>query len=132
MTKTVLFYARYATISQNQVSFETQTELGEAFVKARGWKLVATYTDTAVSGTSDQLHPGIERLMAHVKRERIDVVLCTSLDRLSRDLEHRTKILKELRDHHVDIWTVDAGLPAIDLKMSILKQTAVAGSAAQA
>lgn len=40
--KKVLFYARYATDRQHEVSIETQIELGEAFVKDRGWKLVAT------------------------------------------------------------------------------------------
>lgn len=135
MTKKVVFYARCATSRQNQGSIETQIELGEAFVKARGWKLAATYSDTAVKGTNYPLRPGIQGLMAHMKREPIDVVLCTSIDRLSRDIADRAKILDEFRDHHVDIWTVDAGLPVIDLKMRILKQTATTSitvSAAQA
>jgi DNA invertase Pin-like site-specific DNA recombinase len=86
MTKNVLFYARYSTDRQHEVSIETQIELGKAFVKQRGWKLVATYSDAAVSGTSYQLRPGIQGLMAHVKCERIDVVLCVTVDRLSRHI----------------------------------------------
>ena len=119
MTKNVLFYARYSTDRQHEVSIETQIELGEAFVKQKGWKLVATYSDAAVSGTSYQLRPGIQSLMAHVKRERIDVVLCVTVDRLSRDIEHSAKILKELRYRDADIWTVHAGTPVTDLEMAL-------------
>ena len=119
MTKTVLFYARYSTDRQHEVSIETQIELGEAFVKDRGWKLAATYSDAAISGTSYLLRPGIQSLMAHVKRERIDVVLCVTVDRLSRDIEHSAKILKELRYRDADIWTVHAGTPVTDLEMAL-------------
>ncbi|MCW0001348.1 recombinase family protein [Pararhizobium sp. YC-54] len=119
MTKTVLFYARYSTDRQHEVSIETQIELGEAFVKRQGWKLVETYCDAAISGTSYQLRPGIQKLIAHVKRERIDVVLCVTVDRLSRDVEHSAKILKELRYRDVELWTVHAGTPVTDLELAM-------------
>lgn len=119
MTKTVLFYARSATERQNEVSIETQIELGEAFIKARGWKLVATCSDAAISGTSYESRPGIRSLMTHVKRERIDIVLCVTVDRLSRDLEHRTRIIDELRHCGADIWTVQADAPVTDIEMAL-------------
>ncbi|GGG20824.1 hypothetical protein GCM10010924_57800 [Rhizobium wenxiniae] len=109
MTKNVLFYARYSTDRQNEVSIETQVELGGKFVADKGWKLVETYADSAISGTSFTSRPGIQKLLAHVKRERIDVVLCVTVDRLSRDVEHSSKILKELNYHDTAIWTVQAG-----------------------
>lgn len=109
MTKTVLFYARYSTDRQNEVSIETQIELGRAFVEKQGWKLVEIYSDLAVSGTSFMSRPGIQQLLAHVKRERIDIVLCVTVDRLSRDVEHSSRILKELDYHDAAIWTVHAG-----------------------
>jgi DNA invertase Pin-like site-specific DNA recombinase len=119
MTKIVLFYARYSTDRQHDVSIETQIELGEAFVKKQGWTLAATYSDAAISGTTFNSRPGIQSLMAHVKRERIDVVLCVTVDRLSRDMEHSAKILKELRYRDADIWTVHAGTPVTDLEMAL-------------
>ncbi|WP_442205247.1 recombinase family protein [Rhizobium sp. RAF56] len=101
MTK-VLFYARYSTDRQNEVSIETQVELGKAFVEQRGWTLVGTYFDSAVSGMNFTSRPGIQKLLSHVRRERIDVVLCVTVDRLSRDVEHSSKILKELRYRDTD------------------------------
>jgi DNA invertase Pin-like site-specific DNA recombinase len=119
MPKTVVFYARYSTDRQHEVSIETQIELGEAFVKRQGWKLAATYSDAAISGTSYQSRPGIQSLISHVKRERVDVVLCVTVDRLSRDVEHSAKILKELRYRDVELWTVHAGTPVTDLELAM-------------
>ena len=106
--KNVLFYARYSTDRQHEVSIETQIELCEAFAKLKGWNVIATYSDSAVSGMSFLSRPGIQRLLAHVKREHIDVVLCVTVDRLSRDVEHSAKILKDLNYHNTEIWTVHA------------------------
>lgn len=117
MTKNVLFYARYSTDRQNEVSIETQTELGKKFVADRDWKLVATYSDSAISGTTFTSRPGIQQLLAHVKRERIDVVLCVNVDRLSRDVEHTSKILKDLNYHDCAIWTVEAGRAVTDMEL---------------
>lgn len=41
------------------------------------------------------------------------------VDRLSRDIEHSAKILKELRYRDADIWTVHAGTPVTDLEMAL-------------
>ena len=119
MTKTVLFYARYSTDRQHEVSIETQIDLGKAFAEKQGWKLKEIYSDAAVSGTSFNSRPGIQRLLRHVTQERIDVVLCVTVDRLSRDVEHSSKILKELRYRDVELWTVHAGTPTTDMELSL-------------
>ncbi len=119
MTKNVLFYARYSTDRQHEVSIETQIELGEAFVKDRGWKLVTTYSDAAISGTSYQLRPGIQNLMSHVRREKIDIVLYVTVDRLSRDLEHAFKMLKEWQYRDIDLWTVHGAQAVTNLEMAL-------------
>ncbi|RSC38670.1 recombinase family protein [Agrobacterium sp. FDAARGOS_525] len=115
--KTVLFYARYSTDRQHEVSIETQIELCEAFAKQKGWNVVATYSDSAVSGMSFLSRPGIQRLLAHVKREHIDVVLCVTVDRLSRDVEHSAKILKDLNYQNTEIWTVHASQAITKLEL---------------
>jgi len=74
VTKNVLFYARYSTDRQHEVSIETQIELGEAFVKERGWTMAAIYSNAAFSGTTFNSRPGIQSLMAHVKCQRFDVL----------------------------------------------------------
>ncbi|WP_318030579.1 recombinase family protein [Rhizobium ruizarguesonis] len=38
-----------------------------------------------------------------------DVLLCLTLDRPSRDLEHSAKVLKLLQFHDIELWTVHGG-----------------------
>lgn len=119
MTKNVLFYARYSTDRQNEVSLETQIELGKSFIEDKGWTLAATYSDAAVSGTRFTSRPGIQNLLRHVKRGGIDIVLCVTVDRLSRDVEHSSKILKEVNYHDATIWTVQAGQAVTNMELHL-------------
>lgn len=116
---TVLFYARYSTDLQHEVSIETQVELGKEMVAHRGWSLIDIFEDRAISGTSYKLRRGIQALLRRVAQGDIDIVLCVTVDRLSRDIEHSAKILKELRYRDADIWTVHAGAPVTDLEMAL-------------
>ncbi len=119
MTKKVLFYARYSTDLQHEVSIETQVELGKEMVANRGWNLIDIFEDRAISGTSYKLRRGIQALLRRVAQGDIDIVLCVTVDRLSRDMEHSARILKELRYRDADIWTVHAGAPVTDLEMAL-------------
>ena len=119
MTRRVLFYARYSTDLQHEVSIETQVELGKEMVAQRGWNLIDIFEDRAISGTSYKLRRGIQALLRRVAQGDIDIVLCVTVDRLSRDMEHSARILKELRYRDADIWTVHAGAPVTDLEMAL-------------
>nr|WP_234901977.1 recombinase family protein [Agrobacterium rubi] len=70
-----MFYARYSTDRQHEVSIETKIELGKSFVRRQGWKLVEIYSDAAIGGTTYHSRRGIQGLISHVKRERADLVL---------------------------------------------------------
>jgi site-specific DNA recombinase len=119
MTKNVLFYARYSTERQTEQSIETQIDLGKKFVADHGWKLVEIYSDSASSGTNFHSRPGIQNLLSHVKRGGIDIVLCLSVDRLSRDVEHSSRILKDLSYHDCAIWTVQGGQATSHIELHI-------------
>ena len=76
-------------------------------------------SDAAISGTSYQLRPGIQNLMSHVRREQIYIVLCVTVDRLSRDLEHAFKMLKEWQYRDIDLWTVHGAQAVTNLEMAL-------------
>ncbi len=119
MTKTVLFYARYSTERQNEVSIETQIELGRDFIKSRGWKLVDVFSDQAVSGTSYTTRPGIQALLTRARKRDIDIVLCITVDRISRDAEHGNGFLKRLKFEDIELWTVHGGTAVTDIEMGL-------------
>ena len=56
--------------------------------------MTAEYTDT-ISGAKFT-RTGLDRLMADVRKRRIDTILCTKLDRLGRSLPHLAQIIFEL------------------------------------
>lgn len=119
MSKRVLIYARYSTDRQNEVSIETQIDVCREFAVKKEWQIVEVYSDAAVSGTSFRSRPGIQALRNKVKSDRIDIVLCVTVDRLSRDVEHSSKLLKEFRFLDVDIWTVHGGNAVTDMELAI-------------
>ena len=119
MSKNVIVYARYSTDRQDEQSIETQIERCKALIDQRGWNLASTYQDSAVSGTSYKRRPGIQQLLRHVERGRIDTVLCLSADRLSRDVAHTAQIAKKLAYHDVELWTAKANARISDIEMHI-------------
>lgn len=119
MTKNVVFYARYSTDRQNEQSIETQMELGQKMVTANGWNMVETFKDSGVSGTRLKTRPGIQALLRRIEHKDIDIVLCFSVDRISRDMEHSAGILKTLRFNDIELWTVTGSAPIKDMEVSI-------------
>lgn len=106
MGKRVVLYARYSTDQQNPASIETQLDLGNSFIVQRGWELCDTYVDAGISGTNFDTRPGLQAALMGARKGAYDVLLCLTLDRLSRDLEHSAKIMKLLQFHEVELWTV--------------------------
>ena len=47
-------YARISVASEESVSIERQVEAAEQYAAARGWQVVATFTDEGVSATSNR------------------------------------------------------------------------------
>ena len=119
MTKTVLFYARFSTDRQDEQSIETQVALGREFARVRGWNIVEVFEDRAVSGTKLKQRPGIQAVLRRVKTGGIDILLCMSVDRISRDVEHSSGIMKQLRHHGVELWAVEKAASISDMELGI-------------
>ena len=119
MTKNVLFYARYSTDRQDEQSIETQVALGREFARERGWTIIEIYEDRAISGTKLKSRPGIQSVLRRIKRGDIHVLLCVSVDRISRDMEHSSGILKQLRHEGIELWTVQAKAAVTDMELGL-------------
>lgn len=96
----------YIRVSSNgQVEgtgLDRQRESLEAFAKAAGYDIVATYADEGVSGTVDGFdRPGLADLANNV--EEGQVVLVENADRLARDLLVSEVILGTFREHGVRV-----------------------------
>ncbi len=96
--RTCVLYVRISLSTEESVSIERQIEAGEAYAKARGWKVVGTFRDEGVSATHNKPEDrkGWGELVA--SRTSYDAVVIWKVDRLARrviDFLNANEIVKE-------------------------------------
>lgn len=101
-------YARYSTEKQNQASIEAQLRRCREYCDRSGYRVVATCTDSAMSG-STVLRPGFQNLVTGALNKEYDVIVTESLDRLSRDIADLAPLYRTLEFHGVALVTVADG-----------------------
>ena len=101
-------YARYSSDNQRDASIEDQLRLCRNYAERQGWRIVDSYSDRAISGSS-LLRPGVQDLIADGLKRRFDVILTESLDRLSRDQEDIAGFYKRMRFAGIAIVTLSEG-----------------------
>jgi DNA invertase Pin-like site-specific DNA recombinase len=117
----VILYTRVSTDRQNHDS--QLSELRE-YCARRNWTDVEEIIDT-VSGAKSS-RKGLDRLMAAVRRGRVDIVVCFKLDRLGRSLSHLAQMIDEFNTHKVALVVAAQGIdtsegnPAGKLQLHIL------------
>lgn len=99
-------YARYSSDRQNPLSCADQLQLLQAHAQRRGWTVVATFQDAAISGAAMANRPGLQALIATAEAGGIDLVLVEDQDRLARNLEHEAHVFNRLKAAGVRIATL--------------------------
>jgi DNA invertase Pin-like site-specific DNA recombinase len=120
--------AIYTRVSTDRQSHDSQlTELHD-YCGRRGWLNVTEHRDV-ISGAKFT-RQGLDRLMADVRRRRLDVVVCFKLDRLGRSLPHLAQLVAELAAHGVALVCTSQGIdtsndnPAGRLQLGVLMAVA--------
>ena len=90
-----VIYARYSSNLQSDASIEDQIEVCRRYAKQRGWTIIDTFEDRAISGASTA-RPGFQSMMAKIEHGKIDVVLAESLDRIGRRVLREAIILPRI------------------------------------
>ena len=99
-------YCRVSTDSQERegTSLKTQLERCLTYCHDKGYDATYQFSET-YSGLSLE-RPELDKLRELVRTEAIDIIVCYSLDRLSRDPGHGVIITQELEKHGVRLETV--------------------------
>ena len=96
-------------LEQEFNSLHAQREAGEAFVASQrheGWTALPTdYSDGGYSGGTIE-RPGLQRLLADIKRGRVDCVVVYKVDRLSRSLMDFAQMMNLFERHEVSFVSV--------------------------
>jgi DNA invertase Pin-like site-specific DNA recombinase len=90
-------------------SLDAQREAGLDYVKSQrsqGWIAIdALYDDGGFSGGNTE-RPGLKRLLADIRAERVDIVVVYKVDRLSRSLTDFARLMQLFDDHRVSFVSV--------------------------
>lgn len=111
MTKRAAIYARYsAGPRQTDLSIEGQEKTCKKYIKEKGYRFTAIYTDRHISGKTDR-RPDFHRMIDDAKAGLFDVLVVYSLDRFSRN-EYDTAIYKlELKKAGVSVESASENIP---------------------
>jgi site-specific DNA recombinase len=101
-------YARYSSDRQNERSIEDQLAMLRRRAAERGWTVVATFSDAAISGFSMAKRPGVLALLEAAEAGSFDLVLTEDEDRLARNDEHNAHIFNLLRYLGVTLATMSS------------------------
>ena len=94
----VAAYCRVSTSSEDQLnSFETQKSVFTEMIEAHeGWKLVDIYADRGLSGTRASKRPQFLRMIEDCECGLIDIILCKSVSRFSRNTQDSLFYIRHL------------------------------------
>ncbi len=105
----VAFYARYSSDNQSEASIEDQFRLCREQASREGWRVIGSYHDAAISGSSTILRHGIQQLVRDAQRGEFNILLAEALDRISRDQADVATLYKHLKFAGVRIVTLAEG-----------------------
>jgi len=92
-----VIYARYSCDNQREESIEGQLRECRAFAERKGFNLVGSYIDRAMSAKTDN-RPEFQRMIKESGKELFDMVIVWKLDRFARnryDSAHYKAILRK-------------------------------------
>lgn len=108
MNKKIAIYARVSTDKQ---TCENQLIELRATAERMGYEIVSEYLDEGISGAkSRQDRPALNAMMKSATQRKFDMVMCWSIDRLGRSLQHLVEILNELQSLKVDLMFLQQGM----------------------
>ncbi len=96
-------YPRVSTEEQHikGLSLPAQQQALEDYAKAHGYEIVGVYADEGISARKPvRKRPAMMRLLEDVKKDKIDIILVTKLDRWFRNIKEYHLTQEILETHH--------------------------------
>ena len=120
--KNVASYARVSTDrDEQQSSYETQVSYYENMIRERAdWNFVNVYTDEGISGTSTAHREGFRRMIDDALNGKIDLIITKSVSRFARNTVDSLTTIRELKEHHVEVFFEKENIWTFDGKGEIL------------
>ena len=98
-------YPRVSTEEQhiNGLSLPAQKKALEDYALAHGYEIVGVYADEGISARKPVMkRPALLRMLEDVKKDKIDIILVTKLDRWFRNIKEY-HITQEILEAHLSL-----------------------------
>jgi DNA invertase Pin-like site-specific DNA recombinase len=112
IAKRCAIYTRKSTdegLEQDFNSLDAQREACEAYItsqKTEGWQIIPTeYNDGGYSGGTMK-RPALQRLIADIKKQKVDIIVVYKIDRLTRSLMDFSKLVEIFDEYGVTFVSV--------------------------
>ena len=114
--KRVAAYARVSTLTEAQEeSYETQVEYYTRLVEGtEGWELAGIYADQGITGTKASKRPQFMKMIQDAKDGKIDIILCKSISRFSRNAGEAQLYVHDLKSVNVEVRFEKEGINTFD------------------
>lgn len=115
--KRVCAYARVSTDSEEQLtSYSSQIKHYSEYIKSNPeWKFVGVYADEGISGTQIKKRTQFKRMIDDALNGKIDMIIAKSISRFARNTLDTLKIVRELREHNVDVYFEKENIHTLEL-----------------
>ena len=124
MSKAVI-YARYSCDNQREESIEGQLRECKAFAERKGYIVVDTYIDRAISAKTDN-RPDFQRMIKDSAKKEFDIIIVWKLDRFSRKRADSIQYRLHLNKNNVVLKSVVENLDP-DAPESIILESVIEG-----
>lgn len=106
--KKVCLYCRVSTTHQTS---ENQLRELRLVAERMGYEIVSEFTDNGISGAKSRKdRPALDEMMKLATQRKFEMVMCWSIDRLGRSLQHLVEILNELQSMKIDLFFMQQGM----------------------
>jgi DNA invertase Pin-like site-specific DNA recombinase len=106
--KKVCLYCRVSTSHQTS---ENQLRELRAVAERMGYEIVSEFIDNGISGAKSRKdRPALDEMMKLATQRKFEIVMCWSIDRLGRSLQHLVEILNELQAMKIDLFFMQQGM----------------------
>ena len=106
-------YCRVSTYDQTILEYSSldhQEEELKAWCEREKWQVHDVYVDSAKSGSTIEKRPALQRLLADAQNGKVNLVIFTKIDRLSRSARDWFEILNIFTDHNIEINSLNHNL----------------------
>lgn len=106
--KKVCLYCRVSTTHQTS---ENQLRELRAVAERMGYEIVSEFIDNGISGAKSRKdRPALDEMMKLATQRKFEMVMCWSIDRLGRSLQHLVEILNDLQAMKIDLFFMQQGM----------------------